>query len=199
MTEDKNKRIFTIPNAISFTRILLIIPYVIVFLSGNYIPAACILIASGLSDMFDGMIARKFDQISDLGLILDPLADKLTLIAVVVTVSIKIPDIVPLAAVLFLKELLMMIGGFVFIRKNMKMPASKWYGKLATIIFYISATVLVYINAILKYNNKIISFILILITTASMIFAFIMYIKLFTDELHRQSSQKETAQAKGEN
>ena len=76
-----SKDLMTIPNAISFTRILLITPFVAFFIKEMYVAAAITVGISGLSDLFDGMIARKFNQESELGKVLDPLADKLTLIA----------------------------------------------------------------------------------------------------------------------
>ncbi len=184
-----DKRIFTIPNLISIIRILLIIPFVATFITDNYIASAVILVLSGVSDMLDGLIARKFNQISELGLILDPLADKLTLVAAVVCVSVKIPQLIPLTFVLFTKELLMLVGGFLLIKKSIRVPASRWYGKVATIVFYISATVLVYINAILKVDSSMLSLILTLITTIFMIFALIKYIKLFIGILTDNSNK----------
>ena len=68
-----DKRIFTIPNLISIIRILLIFPFVATFITDNYLASAVILVLSGISDMLDGLIARKFNQISEMGLILDEL------------------------------------------------------------------------------------------------------------------------------
>ena len=83
--------ILTIPNILSFLRILLITPFMILFLNGNYVWASLMIIISGLTDCVDGFIARKFNQVSEFGKILDPVADKLTLLAVGVGICIISP------------------------------------------------------------------------------------------------------------
>lgn len=69
---------FTVPNLLSFLRILMVPAFAVLFLRGEYIWSIVILALSGLSDFFDGKIARKFNQVSALGKVLDPVADKLT-------------------------------------------------------------------------------------------------------------------------
>ena len=92
-------QIFKIPNLITLFRILIIIPYIIFFLHDNYILAVFMLLLSGLSDLLDGIVARKFNQITELGKVLDPVADKLTLLAVVISLGFKFPEIIPLAVI----------------------------------------------------------------------------------------------------
>ena len=179
MNVDSRKRVFTIPNIISIVRVFLVIPFAIFFLRGDYITAAVIILLSGISDMFDGMIARKLNQISDLGLILDPFADKLTLAAAIVCVSVKIPELFPVTVILISKEFLMLIGGCYLVKNHIKIPPSKWYGKMATIIFYISTFVLVYLKAFHEYENMILTAVLVSVTTISMLTALILYIRLF--------------------
>ena len=94
-------QIFKIPNLITSLRILIIIPYIIFFLNDNYILAVVMLLLSGLSDLLDGIVARKFDQITELGKVLDPVADKLTLLAVVVSLCFKFPEIIKVSDVAF--------------------------------------------------------------------------------------------------
>ena len=72
-----NKNI-NVPNALSVLRILLIIPFVILYTRGEFVWAVVCLVLSGLSDLFDGMIARRFHQQTEVGQMLDPIADKLT-------------------------------------------------------------------------------------------------------------------------
>ena len=87
------KKNLTIPNILSFIRIVVIVPLVISFLNERFIESGIYLLISGLSDMFDGAIARKFNQVTQLGKILDPIADKLTLIAVVICLAILFPSV----------------------------------------------------------------------------------------------------------
>ncbi|MBO7690301.1 MAG: CDP-alcohol phosphatidyltransferase family protein, partial [Clostridia bacterium] len=68
----------TIPNLLSAIRILLIPVFLVLFLKGHYVAAVIVLVINGLTDTYDGKIARKFNQVSNLGKLLDPIADKLT-------------------------------------------------------------------------------------------------------------------------
>lgn len=77
INNDSSDEILTIPNILSFFRILLITPFMILFLNGQYIWATVMIIISGLTDCVDGFVARHFNQVSDFGKILDPVADKL--------------------------------------------------------------------------------------------------------------------------
>ena len=116
--------IFTVPNCISFFRILLIIPFVLFFLCGKYIEAFSFILLSGISDCLDGFFARKLNQVSKLGKLLDPIADKLTLVAVVICFGILIPVIFPFLSVLIVKDVLMLTGGFYLLKKGIEPPAA---------------------------------------------------------------------------
>ena len=88
----------------------------------------------------DGFIARKFNMVTQLGKILDPLADKLTLFTVALTLACSgYKYLFLLAAVLFVKEILMLCGGVILARhyNDNKMESSKWFGKFATALLYI--------------------------------------------------------------
>lgn len=178
-----SKDLMTIPNAISFFRILLITPFVAFFvaakyITGNYFPAFVTLGVSGISDLFDGMIARKFHQESELGKVLDPLADKLTLIAVGVCLIIIEPFVLPLIVIMVTKDILMIIGGTIIIKKGVIPPKSSWYGKVSTFMFYISAGMVVLME-VFNYVNKPLTFIVLGITAAMMIFSLISYAIVF--------------------
>ena len=98
----------TVPNAMSVFRILVIPFFAYFFLKGNLTAAIVALGLSGLSDALDGMIARHFNQITELGKMLDPLADKLTQGTVAICIAVHYPSIWPLLALLVLKELVML-------------------------------------------------------------------------------------------
>ena len=84
----KKRDLVTIPNILTYIRFLLVAPFMYFFLKERYLLAGLMIGLSGLSDCFDGMIARHFDQVTPLGKILDPIADKVTLIAVAVCMLI---------------------------------------------------------------------------------------------------------------
>ena len=86
------KNILTIPNLISLFRILLI-PLIILLYCGkkHYTATIMVITISGASDIIDGKIARKFNMVSDVGKVLDPVADKLTQAALVICLIARYP------------------------------------------------------------------------------------------------------------
>lgn len=151
-----------IPNLLTLARIALIPCFVYAFLwedgmiqsdnalmegTNGYILAAIIVIISGLTDAADGIIARKFNMITDLGKALDPFADKLTQAAVVVCLVIRYNEIWWLVAALFMliviKEIAMLIMALMFLKKGQDLGGAKWFGKVSTIVFYILVIVLI--------------------------------------------------------
>ena len=128
----------TIPNWLCFIRIALIPVFTALFVKEQYIAAFITMIVAALTDVFDGKIARKFNMVSNLGKILDPIADKLSQIAIVIILLVKFWD-GPLKYILFLfifKELLMVIGACILMAKGMRPVAAEVWGKLATVVFY---------------------------------------------------------------
>ena len=180
MNQDLNKSeiitkdLMTIPNAISFIRILLITPFVAFFVTGNYIPAAVTVALSGLSDCFDGMIARHFHQESELGKVLDPLADKLTLIAIGICLIFIEPYVLPLMIVMVVKDTMMIIGGTIIIKRGIIPPKSVWYGKVSTILFYLTVGGIV-LMTILDYHNTALTLSMLGVTLALMLYSLVMY------------------------
>ena len=129
-----------IPNILTTIRLLLI-PVIFYFaLQGNYILAVIFLTLSGITDVLDGYIARKFNFITDFGTLFDPLADKLTQISTLIVLVIQ--QIIPIwiLIVVIVKELLM-IGGAAFLYDKNTIVGSRWYGKAATVVFYIAILV----------------------------------------------------------
>lgn len=180
--KNRNKNI-NIPNGLSILRILLIIPFVYYFMRNELVPAGIVLILSGLSDMFDGMIARKFNQFTELGQMLDPLSDKLTQGAVAVCLAIEQPVLIPLLGIFVLKEILMVVAACLLIKKKKRPTGSRWYGKVATVLFYISFAVIVAMK-IWNMENFTVTIVLLSITAAFMIYAFIQYFKIYLSILH---------------
>lgn len=172
--------ILTIPNILSFFRILLITPFMILFLNGQYLWSAIIIALSGLTDCVDGFIARHFNQISDFGKVLDPVADKLTLLAVGIGICILTPEVITVMVILIIKDLLMLIGGIALIKNNIQPPQARWYGKLGTILFYVSVCTIVVLK-IFEVEVPYLSIALLSITAISMIFALVKYFLLFLE------------------
>ena len=179
--EKKDNKNLNIPNLLSLFRMLLIPVFIVFYMMADstqrlyYAYAAAALILSGLTDLFDGVIARKYNQITELGKILDPLADKLTQVAVVICIAIKMKSLILAAAlmVFVVKEVLMLIGGFIILRRNITIQGSKWYGKVATAVFYVVMAVIALFDGISTET----ALIMILIAAAFMLFAFSQYIR----------------------
>ena len=129
-----------VPNILSVCRILLIPVIVISVYLNNYVLALIIFTISSLTDIIDGYIARNFDAITNVGKLLDPLADKLTQLSMVA--SLVWADVISgwILAVLLIKELIM-IAGAAFLYGKSVVVYSRWYGKLATVLLYLSVVV----------------------------------------------------------
>lgn len=126
-----------VPNILTIIRFFLV-PIILYLLFNNYYVLAFIFLTiSGLTDVLDGFIARKFDLITNFGKLMDPLADKVTQISILAVLAIQ--NIVPLwiLIVVVLKEFLM-ISGASFLYGKEFVVSSRWYGKLATVLFYIA-------------------------------------------------------------
>ncbi|NLA76607.1 MAG: CDP-alcohol phosphatidyltransferase family protein [Clostridiales bacterium] len=138
------KGCWTVPNLLSVIRIILIPVFAVLFYNDNYIWAVVVLFISGLSDFFDGKIARRFNQFSALGKILDPIADKLTQIVIAVMLFLEFRKASSSALNAFswvflyflFKELVMLVGGALLLKKGLRPSAAIIYGKIATFAFY---------------------------------------------------------------
>ena len=140
---------WTVPNVLSLFRIALVPVFAVLYLKSERQPALLgwaigTLGVSGLTDMFDGLIARKCNQISEIGKVLDPTADKLTQVTVVLCLTVRLPQLWPLLAICFVKELLQSIGAALLLfREQSQVQAARWYGKISTVVFYVAMAVFV--------------------------------------------------------
>ena len=141
----------TIPNLISVIRILLI-PVIAVLYYKNYIWwTVFVIFISGLSDAVDGKIARKFNQVSNLGKLLDPVADKFTIFALAIVLFLKFKEAqsesMQAFAWVFLlfiaKDIIMILGSIILIALGTRPCAAEIWGKLATFAFYAVMVVII--------------------------------------------------------
>ena len=189
-----------IPNALTIVRFLLI-PFILFYIfTGNYILAFIFFTISGITDVVDGFIARKFNLISNFGKLMDPLADKATQIATLA--SLVIIEIIPvwILIIVLAKEFIMIVGTSFLYGKDV-VVYSRWYGKAATVLFYLA----IVCSLLLKQFNlggiwqelDYMVYCLALITT---IFALIMYVKDLYGKgiIDKQDLQKEVTVDKKE-
>lgn len=141
------KEIVTIPNLLSLFRLLLLPVYVYIYLNATeryqYITAGSIMAVSCLTDMVDGKIARRFNMISTLGKILDPLADKVTQFTLTICLSLKYPSLRPVLILFVIKEVFQLVMGLVHLRKGQMLPGALMAGKVCTTILFVSLIAMV--------------------------------------------------------
>ncbi len=161
-----------IPNILTMIRFMLIPVFVYSFFSAsenNYIIAAIIFVIAGLTDILDGYIARKYNLVTNWGKLLDPLADKAMQLTVVFCLAYErlLPSWVVL--IVLAKELLMVVGGFWLYKKQIIISAN-WYGKVATVLFYLAILTIIIFDL-----SEFVRLVIIDIVLVVMIFAFIRY------------------------
>ncbi len=129
--------IITIPNILSFLR-LCMIPLIVWLYCGkeDFFWAGTMLIISGVTDLVDGFLARRFGWVSDLGKILDPIADKLTQAAMLISLVLRYPLVLLPFGLMVVKELFMAITGTMVIQKTGAVFCARWHGKAATVLLY---------------------------------------------------------------
>ncbi|MBR3290108.1 MAG: CDP-alcohol phosphatidyltransferase family protein [Clostridia bacterium] len=170
--------VWTVPNALSLFRLLLVPVIAITYWASRYdevylYVAAGALILSGLSDALDGWIARKFNQITEIGKLLDPIADKLTQVTVILCLTARYPRLLPLLAICVVKEACQAIGGFLLLGRGEKVRGAKWYGKLSTVIFYLAMSAVVVFHDM----SDAWMYTLVGVVGAAMLFAFFCYFR----------------------
>jgi len=173
-----------VPNLLTILRFLLIPIIVIACVQGDYILAIVVLTVSGITDILDGTIARKYNLISDFGKLMDPLADKATQISLLTTLFIK--GVIPIwiLAVVVLKEFCMVSGASFLYGKEL-VVSSKWYGKLATVLFYAAMVISLLLEQIGESTSSLIKAIgvadniLYYFAVITTIASLIMYMKAF--------------------
>jgi Phosphatidylglycerophosphate synthase len=127
-----------LPNLLTSLRFVLIPVYIGIFASGHMIPAFLVVVAAGVTDVLDGFIARKFGMVTPAGAMLDPLADKLMLITVIVSLLVAGHISWAAAGAMFLRDLGMIAGGLMTHFRGKKTVPANWMGKLTTVLFYVA-------------------------------------------------------------
>ena len=140
----KKENILTIPNLLSLIRILLI-PFIIWLYCAQkaYLCTIIVIALSGFTDIIDGKIARKFNMVSNVGKVLDPVADKLTQATLVICLIARYPWMWALLALFAVKECLMLLWGYLTLKSTGTINGARWYGKLSTVVLYAVMMILI--------------------------------------------------------
>ena len=145
--KDWKREFCTIPNLLSLFRIILVPVYVTIYLNAtdirDYYLAGGILAVSCLTDMVDGMIARHFNMISTVGKVLDPMADKVTQLALTICLSIRYPVLLYVLILFLAKEIFQVIAALINLRRGKMLPGALMVGKLCTTVLFVSLILLV--------------------------------------------------------
>ncbi len=135
--EQVTNRVFTLANAISFIRLLMVPAYLVLLLHGYDVLATALFAAAALTDFIDGQVARRTHMVSKLGQLLDPAVDRILMITGVLGVFLvgRIPLWIIL--VVLARDLLMLIGGGILLTKyKIRIPVI-YPGKVATTLLFV--------------------------------------------------------------
>lgn len=142
------KEIFTIPNFLSLFRLVLIPVYVYIYLNAtedyHYTIAASVLAVSCLTDLIDGKIARRFNMISNLGKLLDPIADKATQFAMMICLSQARPSLRALLVLFLVKEFFQLFATVLNASKGQVLEGALMSGKVSTTVLFICLIIMVF-------------------------------------------------------
>lgn len=128
--------ILTVPNALSVLRIALIAPIVLFYTGGRSMASATFLVLSGLTDIADGWIARRWNVVSNVGKVLDPIADKLTLAAMLTMLLTSYPAMMLPLIILVIRETMMACTGIACVACTKEVRSARWHGKMSTLLLY---------------------------------------------------------------
>lgn len=185
------KQVFTIPNILSLFRLLLIPVYIHIYMNAqstaDYHLAAAILAVSCLTDAVDGQIARRFNMITAVGKVLDPLADKITQFTLIICLAMRHPVLWSIIGLFVAKELFQLVAGYIIVRHGRILKGAQISGKVCTTILFISLTLLVLVPDI-HYNwvlgITIVDGLFLLIAFVDYIFVYVRKSEGLTEELH---------------
>ena len=147
LIKDWKKEICTIPNLLSLFRLVLIPVYVYIYLNASqpehYWIAGGILAVSCLTDLIDGKIARKFNMISSVGKVLDPMADKFTQLSLILCLSVHRRALRVMLVLFLIKEFFQLFAMVFSLRRGKALDGALTIGKICTTVLFVSLIVMV--------------------------------------------------------
>ncbi|MFZ5989736.1 MAG: CDP-alcohol phosphatidyltransferase family protein [Bacillota bacterium] len=169
-----------IPNILTAIRFMLVPVFGYYLLNEVYSIAVILFLLGGITDVLDGVIARKFDMITSWGKMADPLADKLMQLTALAILTIQQLIPLPVLIIVVAKEAFMVTGSVLLYKKIKFVAQANWYGKLATVIFFLAIVMTIAIksknlfSAYTGYADTLIN-LFVLLAVFSTLFAFFMY------------------------
>ncbi len=183
----KKNEIFTIPNILSMFRLALI-PVIVwlYYVEDNHYGMLGVIALSGLTDIVDGKIARRFNMISDFGKILDPIADKFTQGIIFICLTSKYTLLYWLVGLFAIKELISALVGYTSVKKADEIHGAMWHGKLNTVLLYS----LICILLLFPHININLANILILCCCGFMVVSFTLYLRFYIKNIKKANMDK---------
>ena len=117
--------------------------------------AGAVILLSGITDLFDGKIARKFNMVTELGKALDPVADKLTLCAIAFCVMFESRNFPhPYLSLMLMKELFLLAANLISMKRvGRKLDGAMWFGKICTATLYAGMILMLFFRECLRYGR----------------------------------------------
>jgi cardiolipin synthase (CMP-forming) len=142
LSPEPSDRILTVPNLLSFLRLALVPVFLILLVEGDDIAALAVLAVSGFTDFLDGYLARRLNQVSKLGQLLDPAADRLYILAALLGLGWR--DLVPLwlVIVIIARDVMLLILAGLLARVGQGALPVNWVGKWATACLFLGLPLL---------------------------------------------------------
>ena len=180
------KDLVKLPNILCYIRIIMVPLFLYLYFTadepGDYYIATLIVMLSGITDFLDGQIARRCNMITDLGKVIDPVADKLMQFAMLIALIYSVKNMYILIIYLIIKEVTLALAGLIAMNTiKRRLNGAKWYGKVCTAVLYVIMLVLVAFPQLDIHIQDI----MLIICAAAITLSFIMYaglyIKMFKD------------------
>ena len=173
------KEIWSIPNLLSIFRILLIPVYMSIYLnadgSDDYATAGVILALGCLTDMADGFIARRFNMITNLGKVLDPMADKLTQLSLLVCLSARRRALKYLLVMFLIKEFWQFFAMVSALRRGKALNGALLSGKISTTVLFTSLGLMFVFPGLTEKTTDLMS----LVCLVFLLYAFADYVRAY--------------------
>lgn len=190
LSKFNKKDLWTIPNILCYVRLALIPVFITMYIRaeepGEYLQAALIVVASGLTDFLDGFIARNMNMVTELGKLIDPLADKLTQASLIFVLVLKIRWMFLLLILFVVMQLFMLIAGIAMLKKGKKLDGAKWFGKISTTVFYVT---MIFLVAMPRLNTRVTN-LLMFICGIFLFLSFVLYVREYV-YMYREISDED--------
>ena len=176
---DWKKEICTIPNLLSLFRLVLIPVYIYIYMNAtkaeHYWIASGILAVSCFTDLVDGKIARKFHMVSSVGKVLDPLADKMTQLTLIICLSMHHKVLRVMLVLFLIKEFFQLFAMLIFLKRGKALDGALFIGKVCTTVLFTSLFLMVLLPDMSELTTDVIT----AICCGFLVVSFVEYIRAY--------------------